>query len=118
MFSKYNFCNFKNSMCVSQRHKNIFNRYPKPKTDGCCFKVIRKCAHNNKDGTCQVKCLSCKLYTCPYLSKRNIGLNTSEFILLRAFFNNKQKKNVIYNFYKSKEEIMKKLMKNTSNEQK
>lgn len=110
MFSVYGFCNFKNNMCVSQRHKNLFNRYPVPKTDGCCFKVVRKCEHNNKDGTCKVKCLPCKLFTCPYLGKISIGIRTSELILLRSFFNNRQKRISLYKFYNSKETLMRKIV--------
>lgn len=111
MFSIYGFCNFKNNMCVAQRHKSLFMRYPVPKTDGCCFKVIRKCEHNNKDGTCKVKCLPCKLFTCPYLGKIQIGMRASENILLRSFFNNKQKRISIYEFYTSKEILLKKICK-------
>lgn len=110
MFSVYGFCNFKENKCVSQRHKNLFNRYPVPKTDGCCFKVVRKCEHNNKDGTCKVKCLPCKLFTCPYLGKISIGIRTSELILLRSFFNNKQKRISLYKFYNSKEILVKKII--------
>lgn len=80
-FLKFNFCNFKNDKCVSQRHKNvIFNNYPYTNTDGCCFKVIGKCQYNNKDGTCKVRCISCKLFICPYLSKRGIRI-----LCIRAF---------------------------------
>ncbi len=109
MFSKYGFCNFKKNKCVAQRHKTLLSRYPVPKTDGCCFKVVRKCEHNNKDGTCKVKCLPCKLFTCPYLGKLHIGIRASEIILMRAFLNNKQKKTSIYKFYNSKEFLLKKI---------
>lgn len=102
----HNFCDFKENKCFSQRHKSLLNTYPKPKTDGCCFKVFRKCSHNNKDGTCKVKCISCKLFTCPILSKYGIGLRTSEFLLIRAFFNNKQKRDLVYNFYKPEDNII------------
>lgn len=110
MFSVYGFCNFKENKCVSQRHKTLFNRYPVPKTDGCCFKVVRKCEHNNKDGTCKVKCLPCKLFTCPYLGKISIGIRTSELILLKTFFNNRQKRTSLYKFYNSKEVLLKKII--------
>lgn len=109
MFSRFNFCNFKKNMCLSQRHKGLFNRYPTPKTDGCCFKVVRKCKHNNKDGTCKVECLACKLFTCPYLSKLGVGLRISELILIRAFMNSKQKRLLIYKFYKPKEFFVKRM---------
>ena len=109
MFSKYGFCNFKNNKCVAQRHKTLFNRYPTPKTDGCCFKVVRKCKHNNRDGSCKIKCLPCKLFTCPYLSKLNVGMAASELILIRAFFNSNQKRVAVYDFYNSEEILLKKI---------
>ena len=111
MFSKYGFCNFKENKCVAQRHKTLFHRYPVPKTDGCCFKVVRKCEHNNKDGTCKVKCLPCKLFTCPYLGKLHIGIRASELLLMRAFLNNKQKRVSIYKFYNSKEFLLERIKK-------
>lgn len=109
MFSKYGFCNFKNNKCVAQRHKTLFNRYPVPKTDGCCFKVVRKCQHNNKDGSCKIKCLPCKLFTCPYLSKLNIGITASELILIRTFLNIRQRQVAVYDFYKTEEILLKKI---------
>ena len=109
MFSRFGFCNFKENKCVAQRHKTFFNRYPVPETDGCCFKVVRKCEHNNKDGTCKVKCLPCKLFTCPYLGKLDVGIRASELILMRSFFNNKQKRISIHKFYNSKEFLLKKI---------
>ena len=109
-FLKFNFCNFKNNKCLSQRHKNVFlNNYPYTNTDGCCFKIIRKCQHNNKDGTCKVKCISCKLFICPYLSKRGIGYYASELLLLRAFYTPKQRGIYVNSFYESEDKILSKL---------
>ncbi len=109
IFSKFAFCNFKNDSCVAQRHKNLFSRYPVPKTDGCCFKVVRKCEHNNKDGTCKVKCLPCKIFTCPYLSKIDIGVMASELMLMRRLLNNRQKRTLIYKFYTPEEVLLKRV---------
>ncbi len=108
MFGKYRFCNFKNNKCFSQRHKSLKNNYPTPNTDGCCFKVFGKCKYNNKDGTCKVKCISCKLYTCPYLNKFGVGTRLSEFILMRNLIDTNKKKRIIYSFFKSKDVILKK----------
>ena len=109
MFARFNFCNFKENKCLSQRHKDSHNKYPKPKTDGCCFKVFRKCNYNNKDGTCKIECLACKIFTCPYLTKLGVGLRISELILMRAFMSSKQKRLLIYKFYKPKEFFMKRM---------
>lgn len=109
-FLKFNFCDFKSNKCVSQRHKNVFlNNYPYTSTDGCCFKIIKKCQHNNKDGTCKVKCISCKLFICPYLSMRGIGYYASELLLLRAFYTSKQRGICVNSFYESENMILSKL---------
>lgn len=109
-FLKFNFCNFKSNKCLSQRHKNVvLNDYPYTSTDGCCFKIIRKCQHNNKDGTCKVKCISCMLFICPYLSKRGIGYYASELLLLRAFYTPKQRGIYVNSFYESENKILSKL---------
>lgn len=93
-FLKFNFCNFKNDKCTSQRHKNFFaNNYPYSSTDGCCFKIINKCQHNNKDGTCKVKCISCKLFICPYLSARGIRILCIRTFAPKSIFYTKAKKN-------------------------
>ncbi len=109
MFSKFGFCNFKENKCLSQRHKSSSNKYPVPKTDGCCFKVFNKCNYNNKDGTCKIECLACKIFTCPYLTNLGVGLRISELILIRAFMNQKQKRLLIYKFYKPKEFFIKRM---------
>lgn len=109
MFSKFGFCNFKGNKCLSQRNKSLTNRYPVPKTDGCCFKIFNKCNYNNKDGTCKIECLACKIFTCPYLSNLGVGLRISELLLMRAFMNQKQKRLLIYKFYKPKEFFMKRM---------
>ncbi len=110
MVLKYNFCNFKDNLCLSQRHKNLFtNNYPPSKTDGCCYKVFHKCGYNNKDGTCKVKCISCKLFICPYIGKFGIGMYAYEFLLLNAFLTKRQRRETVYSFYKPKETILKRI---------
>lgn len=110
-FLKFNFCNFKNNKCVSQRHKNVFlNDYPTPNTDGCCFKVFKKCKYNNKDGTCQIKCISCKLFICPYLSKLGIGYYASEILLLRTFYTPRQRRIYVNSFFTKKAHIINKIV--------
>lgn len=110
-FLKFNFCNFKNNRCVSQRHKNIvFNDYPTPKTDGCCFKVLKKCKYNNKDGTCKIKCISCELFICPYLSKMGIGYYASEILLIRTFYTPMQRRIYVNSFFKTKAHIISKIV--------
>lgn len=104
-FISNKYCDFINDKCVAQRH---FNLYPVTSKDGCCFKEIRKCEHLN-NGMCKVECMACRLFTCPYLTKRGIGYWANEFILFNAFFNKKQRKHLVFDFYKSKEQVLEKL---------
>ena len=108
MFSKFGFCDFQKNQCISQRHKNLFkNNYPLPKKNGCCFNVYRTCSHHQKDGSCDTKCLACKLYTCPFLGKLSVGMMTSEILLIRGLFNAKQKRDAIYRFFMTEEKVLK-----------
>ena len=107
-FISNKYCDFIDDKCVAQRH---FNLYPVTSKDGCCFKRIRKCEHLN-NGTCKVECMACRLFTCPYLTKRGIGYWANEFILFNAFFNKNQRKHLVFDFYKSKEQVLGKLNNN------
>ena len=106
-FISNKYCDFINDRCVAQRHHQF---YPVNKKDGCCFMQIRKCTHLD-NGKCTVKCLACKLFSCPYLSKMGVEYYASEIVLLKAFFDKKQRKYLVYSFYKTKEEILKELAK-------
>lgn len=104
-FISNQYCDFINDKCIAQRH---FNIYPVSRKDGCCFKQITKCNHLDK-GNCKVECMACRLFACPYLTKRGIGYWANEFILLNAFLNKKQRKYLVFDFYKSKEQVLKKI---------
>jgi hypothetical protein len=104
-FISNKYCDFINDKCVAQRH---FNLYPFSKKDGCCFKQIRKCEHLDR-GNCNVECMACRLFACPYLTKRGVGYWANEFILLNAFLNKKQRKHLVFDFYKSKDFILDKI---------
>lgn len=107
-FVSNNYCDFQNNKCVEQRH---FSLYPINKKNGCCFTRIRTCPNLQKDGTCTVECMACRLFSCSYLSKRGITYYGSEFVLLKAFLNKKQRKHLVFDFYKPKSYILKKLSK-------
>lgn len=104
-FIANNYCDFCNNKCVAQRKHQT---YPINRKDGCCFTRIRKCPHL-KNGNCTVECLACRLFSCPYLSKRGIGYWASDFILLKAFFTKKQRKHLVFDFYQPKQKILKKI---------
>lgn len=104
-FLQNEYCDFKGNKCIAQRRHKL---YPPCKKNGCCFMEIRKCP-NLKDGKCMIECISCKLFSCKYLEKRGIGYWGREIIFLQAFFNKKQRKHIVFDFYQSKEKILNKL---------
>lgn len=105
-FIANNYCDFIKDKCVAQRR---FHLYPLTQKDGCCFMNIRKCTHLN-NGQCDTECIACRLFSCPYLTKRGIGYYANEFILLKAFLDKEQRRKLVFEFYKSKEEILKQII--------
>lgn len=106
-FISNNYCDFKNNKCVSQRHFSIYNLTSK---NGCCFTYFRTCP-NLSCKKCTINCLPCKLYSCPYLTKRGIGYYGSELILFQAFLTREQRKHFIFDFYEPEEKILNKIIK-------
>ena len=104
-FISNQYCDFKNNKCIAQRKHQI---YPINRKNGCCFMQIRGCP-NLKEGNCTVKCLPCRLFACPYLTKRGIGYWANDIILLKAFFSKEQRKHLVFDFYKPKMEILEKI---------
>ena len=116
-FQQNNFCEFKDNKCIANRlnisaHSNM----------GCCYsfkyagfwdtrliKDIKLCDHLNCK-KCNAICIACKLFTCKYLRRKNIIFNSRNILLLDCFFN--KKKNIILesNFFKTREEIIFKLL--------
>lgn len=105
-FVANNYCDFKNNKCIAQR-KHQF--YPINKTNGCCYKMLKGC-HNLVNGTCNIKCVACKLFACNYLRKYGVGYWGDEFALLNAFLSIKQRRHFIFDFYEPKEKIIDKMI--------
>lgn len=105
-FVANNYCDFQNDKCVAQRH---FGFYPINRKNGCCFTRIRTCPHLQKGGTCNVECMACRLFSCPFLSKMGITYYANEFVLLKAFFSKKQRKHFVFDFYKTKDFVLKRV---------
>ena len=101
-FISNNYCDFKNNKCVAQRHLSYYNLTIK---NGCCYSTFSTCKNLLK-GKCKVNCLPCKLFACPYLTKRGIGYFGNEFILFQAFLTKQQRKHFIFDFYKDEETIL------------
>lgn len=106
-FIANNYCNFKNNKCVSQRH---FSFYYSKRKNGCCYTSFGTCKHLQKGGACDVQCISCRLFSCPYLTKRGIRYYASEFVLLKAFLTKKQRKYIVFDFYKPKSYVLNKII--------
>ncbi len=130
-FARYNYCQFVNDVCISgQANDSHYHAF------GCCFIKPRnnplqrvgryflrrqgvlflnvqqptKCPHlAGKD--CQIKAIACKLFTCNYLQKQGINFNVDDFVLLRAFLNNRQKRILQYSFYHDKQDVIDQLIK-------
>ena len=107
-FISNNYCDFKNNKCIAQRHLTL---YPFNRKNGCCFTRIRTCPHLQIGGNCNVQCMACRLFSCPYLSKRDITYYANEFVLLKAFLNKKQRKHLVFDFYKCKSTVLKNIAK-------
>lgn len=102
------YCDFCNNKCIAQRH--LIRIYPITTKNGCCYTNFGHCTHL-KNGNCDAKCIACTLYSCQYLTKRGIGYWANEFVLLNAFFNKKQRHHLVFDFFKTREEILQNLKK-------
>ena len=118
-FEKHNYCNFIDNNCELGQSKGVVNT----KGVGCCYsyKLFRfltidfmydhKPCENLKNCHCAIKCISCKLFTCECLKKRGIKFTPENILLLKCFFNRKQRLILRYNIFRTKELIIDKLLK-------
>ena len=105
-YMECNYCDFKDNVCV------FFRNNPKiMHEDGCCYSDARggKCEYltNHK---CKIKSISCKLYSCEYLRKNKVNFKINSFLLIKYFFNLKQKYYIKYSFFKPKDYVLYKLI--------
>lgn len=101
-----NYCEFKDDVCKYFRENNDLNH-----KNGCCYSDARGglCEHLvNKH--CNIKSISCKLYSCEILRNNNIKFRIRKIPLLKCFFNIKQKYYLKYSFFKDKTYVMYKLI--------
>ena len=119
IWHKYNPCKFCNNICIASKNHKAAH-----KENGCCYSFeysknvfkfidnVQICKYLGKEKMCTTENISCKFFVCNYLRKKNLfNINMSDFLLVQAFFTNKQKLILKYNFFRSKEEILEKLMK-------
>ena len=106
-FKRNNYCNFKNDVCESSR--NLKNN-----VSCCCVRYTNNelCEHFDKDKkACSIKCITCKLYTCPYLNLKGIIYTPNTVPYLKYFLSWRQKRICQYNFFIEKDKIIDKWMK-------
>lgn len=104
---KYNYCLFENNMCIAQRAKC---EWPKVTTNGCCFDVTKNTECNHLNCTsCDITCISCRLFTCRYLKDRGVDFDIRKNILTKTHFNLLQKPELIWNFFTEKDVILEKV---------
>lgn len=111
-FSEKDICDFRNNKCVSRRN---FKTNPKnyPLVYGCCFTKGRVCP-NLINYNCSIKCLSCKLFTCRYLTKKHIKYKINDILLLKLFFNLRQKEVISNLLFTDEDKFIKILIKKRS----
>lgn len=120
IWKEKNPCDFCDNKCSATRNHKYIDQY-----DGCCYSFEytdnffypsfimnkQKCKYLKDDKSCATQNLSCKFFTCSHLQKsKNFSLDMNDFLLLKAFFNKKQMLILKYNFFRSKEEIIDKLL--------
>ncbi len=101
-----NYCDFKDDVCIYFREKGETNH-----KNGCCYADFRDgiCEHfENK--SCNIKSISCKLYSCPLLRDNGINFKMRDIPIIKYFFSIRQKYYIKYSFFKPKVYVMNKLM--------
>ena len=108
-FVQKGICEFSCDICA--RRRNMIEKGIKKDTykNGCCYSYMKKrdCPNLNKDGSCKIKNIGCKLFTCSYLRKKGYRYKLNDLYLARYFFNFRQKFYIEGTFFVPKEEIMK-----------
>ncbi len=110
-----NLCDFCDNKCGYKKDFDL--------ETGCCrhFEKHRQlglllgeklvnCEYLGNNGRCNVKCLGCKLYTCPYLEKKGIKFKIKDIFPINSIFNWMQKIYIKSIIYAKKEDIMKGIM--------
>ncbi len=102
---KYNYCIFNNNKCIAQRNGA---KWPKNEYDGCCFDVSsnKQCKYLNSKKSCDITCISCRLFTCRYLKDRGIDYDIRKNIFSKIFLNLLQTPEFVWDFYIPKEKIL------------
>ena len=102
-----NHCDFKEGKCIASRKGKTVHEM-----DGCCWqRGVGKCTYLTKEGTCPIRCVSCKFFMCSYLENKGVKYKPNKIFPLKKFFNRKQINIIRRTYFRPKEEIIEKLMK-------
>lgn len=104
-FCEKNLCEFKNNKCLGDRSKKF------EKSCGCCNGKTRGTCKYLINNRCSIKCMGCKLFTCPSLRKKGIKFRIKDIPLLNYFFNLRQKEVLAYTIFTPKDQVIERLIK-------
>ena len=93
----FSICKFINNKCIVQRNNNSIN------CNGCCLTC--KYLKNNH---CTTQNISCKLLYCPTMKKQNRVIKMKDISLFK-FFSFRQRLILKFDFFESREEVLKDL---------
>ena len=103
---KKDYCKFVNDICIKYREKNSSHK------NGCCENKCRGRCPYLIESKCLLNCISCKFFVCPILRKMGIRHNINDFVLIKFFFNRKQKYILQFSYFTPKNVIIERLLKN------
>ena len=113
---KLNYCDFENNKCVTMRYKDGF---PNSKENGCCSNTYmdkgKDCRYLNKDHSCKICSISCRVFTCAYLQKRGIDHALWQYPIIDCSIGKLSRPKLIHNFFIPKEIMIKKLRNSIKN---
>jgi len=102
-----NHCQFDGDTCIANRlKKSVHKEY------GCCYQFRKGLCSRLKNKDCTTRNISCKLFMCEYLEKKGIKYNLKDILPIKKIFNRKQINILKGNYFKTKEEIINKLLEN------
>ncbi len=107
-FIHKNVCEFKCRKCIQDRLYNNLG-------GGCCCDSKNHsamCPYLTKNG-CSIKCLACKFHICKTLKKKGYKYHVNDIYMLKYLLNWKQKIMIYNDFFMTKDEVLKDLIRNS-----
>ena len=112
-FITKNLCQFENNKCIAKRDYDLECGCCRHAKDMSFFSLMTselvECEYLN-DKRCIADCITCKLYTCPFLNKLGIKIKIKDLFLINNYFNFVQKLIIKTSPFTPKEKILKKLV--------